>query len=147
MSSFWTPDGEHTIQPESQNDEIDPNVGEFDHLSPEDQERAEAMVKEMAAAQERIAQTPVAVVISTPLMGLYELAAIHLSQQPPNLKDASLAIDALGAVMDKLVNQLGESEETLKDALHQIRMAYVSLEQRDNMTSESEEGSSEPETT
>ena len=80
-------------------------------------------------------------------MGLYELAAIHLSQQPPNLKDASLAINALGAVMDKLINQLGESEETLKDALHQIRMAYVSLEQRDNMTSESEEGNSAPETT
>ena len=147
MSSFWTPDGEHTIQPESQNDEIDPNVGEFDYLSPEDRERAEAMVQEMAAAQERIAQTPVAVVISTHLMGLYELAAIRLSQQPPNLKDASLAIDALGAVMDKLINQLGESEETLKDALHQIRMAYVSLEQRENMASESGEENSEPETT
>ena len=147
MSSFWTPDGEHTIQPESQNDESIQDSGEFDHLSPEDRERAEAMVKEMAAAQERIAQTPVAVVISTHLMGLYELAAIHLSQQPPNLKDASLAIDALGAVMDKLINQLGESEETLKDALHQIRMAYVSLEQRENMASESEEENSEPETT
>ena len=46
-----------------------------------------------------------------------------------------------------LINQLGESEETLKDALHQIRMAYVSLEQRDNMTSESEEENSGPETT
>lgn len=138
MSSFWTPDGEHTIQPESQNDESIQDSGEFDHLSPEDRERAEAMVKEMAAAQERIAQTPVAVVISTHLMGLYELAAIHLSQQPPNLKDASLAIDALGAVMDKLTNQLGESEETLKDALHQIRMAYVSLEQREDLSSEEE---------
>ncbi|HJP16613.1 MAG TPA: DUF1844 domain-containing protein [Acidimicrobiales bacterium] len=138
MSSFWTPDGEHTIQPESQNDESIQNSGEFDHLSPEDKERAETMVKEMAAAQERISQTPVAVVISTHLMGLYELAAIHLSQQPPNLKDASLAIDALGAVMEKLANQLGESEETLRDALHQIRMAYVSLEQREDLSSEEE---------
>ena len=110
----------------------------FQGSSPEDKERAETMVKEMAAAQERISQTPVAVVISTHLMGLYELAAIHLSQQPPNLKDASLAIDALGAVMEKLANQLGESEETLRDALHQIRMAYVSLEQREDLSSEEE---------
>ena len=77
----------------------------------------------------------------------YHLQPVVMLPQPPNLKDASLAINALGAVMDKLINQLGESEETLKDALHQIRMAYVSLEQRDNMTSESEEGNSAPETT
>ena len=83
MSSLWTPDGEHNVQPESSNDEPPVSSGEFDHLSPEDREKAEAMVKEMAAAQERIAKTPASVVISTHLMGLYELAAIHLSQQPP----------------------------------------------------------------
>ena len=147
MSSLWTPDGEHNVQPESSNDEPPVSSGEFDHLSPEDREKAEAMVKEMAAAQERIAKTPASVVVSTHLMGLYELAAIHLSQQPPNLKEASLAIDALGAVMDKLTNQLGENEETLRDALHQIRMAYVNLEQRakDNSDPSEEDVNSESE--
>ena len=147
MSSLWTPDGEHDVQPESSNDETPLSSGEFDHLSPEDREKAEAMVKEMAAAQERIAKPQASVVVSTHLMGLYELAAIHLSQQPPNLKEASLAIDALGAVMDKLTNQLGENEETLRDALHQIRMAYVNLEQRakDNSDPSEEDVNSESE--
>ena len=54
----------------------------------------------------------------------------------------ALEADHLAAVAS-----LVSGSKTLKDALHQIRMAYVSLEQRDNMTSESEEENSGPETT
>ncbi len=126
MSSLWTPGGEHPVEPESG---PDPAAG-ADDLSPEERERAEALAREMAAVQEQLAAAPAAVVVANHLMGFYELAAIHLSQQPPNLPEAALAIDALGAVIDKLPGRLGEAEATLRDALHQIRMAYVGVEQR-----------------
>jgi len=122
MSSLWTPDGEHPITPDP-----DPTT---DDLSPEDKERAENLAREMAAVQEQIASTPASVVVSNHLMGFYELAAIHLSQEPPSLPEAALAIDALGAVVDKLPGRLGEAEATLRDALQQIRLAYVSIEKK-----------------
>ena len=70
---------------------------------------------------------PAEIVVANHLMGLYELAAIHLSQQPPKLDQASIAIDAMSAVIDSLEGRLGEAEGTLKDALHQIRLAYVQI--------------------
>ena len=97
-------------------------------LSPEDREKAEAMAREMAAVQEQLASAPASVVVANHLMGFYELAAIHLSQQPPNLSEASVAIDALAAVVDTLPGRLGEAEATMRDALHQIRLAYVAVE-------------------
>jgi hypothetical protein len=39
-----------------------------------------------------------------------------------------VAIDALGAVVDKLPGRLGEAESTMRDALNQIRLAYVAIE-------------------
>ena len=124
MSSLWTPGGEHPVEPESAAPAADPTEA----LSPEEREQAEAMAREMAAVQEQIASAPAAVVVANHLMGFYELAAIHLSQQPPNLSEASVAIDALGAVVEKLPGRLGEAESTMRDALHQIRLAYVSVE-------------------
>jgi len=70
--------------------------------------------------------------VSTHLMGLFELGAIHLSQQPPNLSQAALAIDAMGAVVDRLQGRLGENEETLRGALNQIRLAYVGVQQAED---------------
>ncbi len=127
MSSLWTPGGEHPVEPEPST--ADPTGTQPDEaLSPEEREQAEAMAREMAAVQEQIASAPAAVVVANHLMGFYELAAIHLSQQPPNLTEASVAIDALGAVVEKLPGRLGEAESTMRDALHQIRLAYVSVE-------------------
>ncbi|MEC9394709.1 MAG: hypothetical protein VYA89_02540 [Actinomycetota bacterium] len=127
MSSLWTPGGEHPVEPESAaKDASTPDPTEV--LSPEEREQAEALAQEMAAVQEQIASAPAAVVVANHLMGFYELAAIHLSQQPPNLPEASVAIDALGAVVEKLPGRLGEAESTMRDALHQIRLAYVSVE-------------------
>ena len=97
-------------------------------LSPEDREKAEAMAREMAAVQEQLASAPASVVVANHLMGFYELAAIHLSQPPPHLSEASVAIDALAAVVDTLPGRLGEAEATMRDALHQIRLAYVAVE-------------------
>lgn len=127
MSSLWTPGGEHPVEPDSAATGA-PGTDPAEALSPEEREQAEAMAREMAAVQEQIASAPAAVVVANHLMGFYELAAIHLSQQPPNLSEASVAIDALGAVVEKLPGRLGEAESTMRDALHQIRLAYVSVE-------------------
>ena len=96
-------------------------------LSDEERAQAEEMAQQLAEAREQIANTPASVVVGNHAMGLYELGAIHLSQQPPNLDEARLAIDALGALVEELEGRLGEHEATLKEALHQIRMAFVQI--------------------
>jgi hypothetical protein len=53
---------------------------------------------------------------------------VYLSQQPPLLPQAQLAIDALGCLVDGLEGRLGEAEEQLKDALSQLRLAYVQID-------------------
>ena len=122
MNTLWTPDGEHSVDPEQEAES-----SEFSELSQEEQEQAEALAAEMNAVREQLAAAPAEIVVAHHLMGLYELAAIHLSQQPPKMDEASLAIDAMAAVLDSLAGRLGEAEGTLKDALHQIRLAFVQL--------------------
>ena len=135
MSSLWTPGGEHPVDPKTgehqPSEEPQPaSVPDLESLSPEEQSQAEALAREMAAVREQLASTPAALVVANHLMGLYELAAIHLSQQPANMGEASVAIDALGAVVEALPDRLGEAEATLRDALHQIRLAYVQVGQQ-----------------
>ena len=127
MSSLWTPDGEHPVDP-TEDTPAAPAEPLAEDLGPEEREQVEAMAREMAAVREQLASVPAAVVVANHLMGLYELGTIHLSQQPPNLGEASVAIDALGAVVDKLPGRLGEAESTMRDALNQIRLAYVAIE-------------------
>ena len=133
--SLWTPDGEHEVTKEANGD---PNLGVdgenelneipgFDDLTPEQQEQARAMAAELAAARERLSQTPAAEVIANHVMGIYELAAIHLSSDVPNLTEAKVAIDAMSGIVDSLVGRLGENENVIKDALQQIQMAYVQM--------------------
>jgi hypothetical protein len=71
--------------------------------------------------------TPAEVVVANHAYGLFELAAIHLSQQPPRLEEARLAVDALGALVEALAGRLGEAEPSLHDALAQIRLTYVQI--------------------
>ena len=134
MSTLWTPGGEvpvddgrgaqATPQPQGPPDQIDdPLAG----LSDEERAQAEQMAQQLAEARTQIANTPASVVVGNHAMGLYELGAIHLSQQPPNLEEARLAIDALGTLVEGMDGRLGEHESTLKDALHQIRMAFVQV--------------------
>ena len=129
--SLWTPDGEHDVpkQEESQN-EYDNEANElpgFDELSPEEQEQARIMAAELAEARKRVSETPAGDVIANHVMGIYELAAIHLSNQPPVLEEAEVAIDAMTAIVSTLENRLGQNEAVLKDAVQQIQMAYVQI--------------------
>ena len=59
--------------------------------------------------------------------GLFELAAIHLSQRPARLDQARLAVDAMGALVEGLAGRLGAAEPSLRDALTQIRLAFVQI--------------------
>ncbi|WP_117000184.1 hypothetical protein [Desertimonas flava] len=81
----------------------------------------------IADARRRLAEIPADVVVTNHAMGLYELAAIHLSGSPPDLVSAALAIDALGALVDGLGDRLGPETPTLRDALANIRVAFVQV--------------------
>ena len=75
----------------------------------------------------RLAEAPAEVVITNHVMGLYELAAIHLGAQPPDLAQAALAIDAVGCLVEGLGERLGSEADTLAVALSNIRLAFVQI--------------------
>ncbi len=144
MSSLWTPGGEHPVDrsaPEAEaanaptadstlDDEIAaalPDGVTLDDLSPEERARAEERVREMAEARGRLLETPAAMIVANHGMGLYELAAIHLSQETPNFTEATVAIDGLAAIVEKLEGRLGDAEPTLREALEQLQMVFVQL--------------------
>jgi hypothetical protein len=81
----------------------------------------------MEQLREQLARTPAEVVVANHAFGLFELAALHLSLQPPQLDQARLAIDALAALVDTLGPRLGEPAKQLSDGLSQLRMAYVEI--------------------
>ena len=108
-----------------------PDDLDLDSLTPEQRAEAQAMMAEMAEVQQRIAAAPAADVLANHLMGFYELAAIHLSQQPPNFAEAAVAIDALRVTLEGMAGRLGENEPTLRQALSQIQMAFVQLKDRE----------------
>ncbi len=78
-------------------------------------------------AQTRLAEVPAEIVVTNHVMGLYELAAIHLSSDPPDLRAAALAIDAVACLVEGLGDRLGEEVPTMRDALANIRLAFVQV--------------------
>jgi hypothetical protein len=123
--SLWTPDGERPVcRPTAAPEEL------IDELSPDELADAEAIAREMAEVRAEVASTPAAVIVANHVMGFYELAAIHLSQTPPNFGEATVGIDAMAAVLDKLQGRLGEHEEVLRDARSQLQMAFVELKRQ-----------------
>jgi hypothetical protein len=81
----------------------------------------------LAEARRQIADVPASVVVTNHVMGLYELAAIHLGAQPPALHDAALAIDAVACLVEGLGDRLGPEATTMRDALANIRIAFVQI--------------------
>lgn len=103
-------------------------MGEGD--GPDDQEAADQAAQieaAMAEARARLADVPAEVVVTNHVMGLYELGAIHLSAQTPDLVSASLAIDAMAMLVDGLGDRLGDEAPTMRDALANIKLAFVSV--------------------
>jgi hypothetical protein len=130
MSSLWTPGGDHPVGDPTGDDDADGALDEteLEELDELDESEAEAAVRaEIEGARQRLASVPAAQVVANHAMGLFELAAIHLSQSPPQLSEATLAIDAMGAMIDSVGARLGDNGPVLVNALSQIRMAFVQV--------------------
>jgi hypothetical protein len=152
VSSLWTPDGEHRVQPSGDDrtpsnaprapaspsgggapggpaggggpgpagdDELD-----LDDLGPEEQAELAQRLDEL---RRQLLGTPAEIVVANHAYGLFELAAIHLSQRPPSRDEARLAVDAMAALVEGLAGRLGEAERSLQDALAQIRLAFIQI--------------------
>jgi hypothetical protein len=127
MSSFWTPSGEHEISRDS-GDAPPPNpVPDFNGETDTDPETSAAMEQQLREAQEQLLSVPAGQIVANHVIGLFELAALHLRVDPPNLDEARLPIDAMGVLVEQLGDQLPE-HQTLAAALQQIRLAYVEVQ-------------------
>lgn len=106
----------------------DTEFDEFDDDLDDDQLDAIATAERaMAETRARLAEVPAEVVVTNHVMGLYELAAIHLSASPPDLHQSALAIDAVACLVDGLGARLGDDAPTMQDALANIRLAFVQI--------------------
>jgi hypothetical protein len=129
--SLWTPDGEVPID-RSGTDQAPAGSAsemlggpELEDLSPEERARAEEMIARMAEVQRQLLSVPAAQIIVNHLMGLYELAAVHLDQPEPQFEEARLAIDAMGALLEVTQHRLGEAGTEMREALTVLQTFYV----------------------
>ena len=136
MSTLWTPSGEHRPQ-EPEADDAASGLGDDDFGidGSSGDEPSPQQIEEMLRARAELAGVPVTDIIANHAVGLWQLAVLHLMPDPdpeglpapPRLDDARLAIDALGALVDGLGDRLAPHDETLRDALSQLRLAYVQV--------------------
>jgi len=132
VSSLWTPDGEHRVgradpaapAPAAATPGDERSAGPGD---PDEEALRAGIDAEINEARARLAEAPPEIVVLNHAMGLYELGAIHLSSSPPNLVSAALAIDAFACLVEGLGDRLGPDIDTLRDALAQIRLAFVQI--------------------
>lgn len=162
MSSLWTPEGEYRI-PRSKDDEskerpratpgatgakpssLSSSASSYDHDAvakehgPED-EVSLSPTEQLAKLEAELAETPVEDVIANHCYGLFQLAALHLSAEKARTREARLAIDALGAIIEKLGSRLGASFEPLSQGLSQIQLAFVHIASQAPATTSSPDG-------
>lgn len=134
MSSLWTPEGEHRVPRDSDSEDASAAPSAPQPAPPRagspagDADEEAALAAHLEELRHQLLSAPVEVVVANHAYGLFELAAIHLSQRPADLVQSRLAIDALGALVEGLAGRLGEAEASLVDALGQIRLAYVQIQ-------------------
>ena len=124
MSGLWTPSGEH--QPEPAAGAAGDDLLEDEELDPE-------VAEELRRVRAEIAATPAEDLVARHAVGLWELAVLHLSpdeDRPLRLDQAAVAIDAMGGIVDALGDRLGAHASALRDALGQLRIAFVEVQQR-----------------
>lgn len=130
MSTIWTPGGEYVPKPQPAAERPPPAPagepsgapGAGRQPSPEEVEAA------LAQARDDILAIPVLDHLIGHAMGLFELALLHLERPEEgklDLAEASLAIDALAALVEGLGERLGKYQASLIQALAQLRLAFV----------------------
>ena len=125
MSSLWTPGGEH--EPSDESPEAQARGPQAGDAGDESDEQAREQLRQL---REQLAETPVADIVANHAIGLWELALLHLSPAegyPPDLEQAQLAIDAMAALVEGLGHRLGRHEDPLREALRQLRLAFVEI--------------------
>jgi hypothetical protein len=138
MSSLWTPGGERPVGRQPQEASQGPGPGAAEPASQGPPPSAappgsgrepteEEMRAQLDDLRQQLAEAPPEVVIANHAFGLFELAAVHLSMQPPQLEQARLAIDAFAALVEGLAGRLGDAELQLQEGLSQLRMAFVQI--------------------
>jgi len=133
VTGLWTPSGEHSPEsadsrPRAGAPDAGPIAGPTTGSDAAERQAAE----EMGRMRAELAATPVIDIVANHVIGLWQLAVLHLGldgERPPDLGEASLAIDAVGAVVEGLGDRLQDHEQPLRDALAQLRLAYVQIAQ------------------
>jgi hypothetical protein len=115
------------VSDETSDADFDDTHASFDDLDPQTANSLVEAERAMQEVRERLAEVPAEVVVTNHVMGLYELAAIHLSASPPDLHQSVLAIDAVACLVDGLGERLGDDYPTMRDALNNIRLAFVQI--------------------
>jgi len=141
VSSLWTPSGEHSPGEHSPGENSPSENSPSEHRpGVEPVEAAETQMSredhdEFLRARSELAAIPVADIIANHAIGLQQLAIIHLIPDPtvegsptePRLAEAGLAIDALGALVDGLGDRLAPHHDALREAVTQLRLAFVEV--------------------
>ncbi|NNN19439.1 MAG: hypothetical protein HKL84_06240 [Acidimicrobiaceae bacterium] len=90
-------------------------------------EAGQEKLAELDRLRNEILSSSPEIVIANHCFGLFELAAIYLSDSPPRLRDATLAIDALAGLAGSIKGRLGEYELEILDGISQLRLAFVQM--------------------
>jgi hypothetical protein len=125
MSTLWTPSGEHPVERNQPDATPEPPAPDEEPLTPEEQAAAEEYAQQVEAMRRQLLELPAGVVVGQHALQFFDVAGLYLSQSPPRIEDARLAIDALAAVVESLGSRLGDAETPIRQALHQARLAFV----------------------
>jgi hypothetical protein len=132
VSGLWTPSGER--RPTSSEVEDDQSAaGDALPTDAEQDADEEEVREELRRVRAELAGTPVADLVANHAIGLWQLAVLHLTPEegaPVRLDEAGLAIDGMAALVEGLGDRLGASAQPLRDALAQLRMAFVQVSER-----------------
>lgn len=143
MTGIWTPGGEVHPEPAS-NDAADSTPAEIsDVFEGMSEEEKQAALQQISQMRTELLATPARDVIGNHIVGFYELASVHLSEaanskgtdREARLAEASLCIDAMGAVVEGLGDRLDKHSEPLKAALSQMRMAFIQVKNGETTSS------------
>ncbi|HZQ77117.1 MAG TPA: hypothetical protein VFE55_07290 [Acidimicrobiia bacterium] len=133
MSTIWTPSGEYVPRQEPPEQPNPPPTSAAPGPGEGREPTAEEIQAALAAARATL-HTPVIEHIGGHAMALFELAALHLEreaatggEEKPDLAEASLAIDAMAALVEGLGERLEPYRHQLENAVNQLRMAFVQL--------------------
>lgn len=118
MSTLWTPHGEHPVGGTG------PSSPEAGQATPGDEPSEEELAAEI---ERQLLATPAEEIVATHVYNLFQLAQLHLSQHPPQLAQARVAIDAITALVEGMSGRLGQHEPDLVEGLGGLRMAFVQI--------------------